>query len=100
MWPPRSHSIPLPLGLLLVTVAVSPVSAGTITWSGPASPCGSTLQACINGAAAGDIVEVATNVPINEDITINKSLELTAAPGFTPVIGDLHFVQLLNPAPL
>jgi hypothetical protein len=98
MRPPRSRSNPVLF--LLVTVVVSPASAGTITWSGPASPCGSTLQACINGAAAGDIVEVATNLPINEDITINKSLELTAAPGFAPVIGDLHFVQLLNPAPL
>jgi hypothetical protein len=96
----RHRSILIPLSVFLVCVMVSPVSALTHTWSGPASPCGSTLQGCINGAAPGDIVRVATNVPINEDITVAKSLELTAAPGFSPVIGPFHFVLLSNPAEL
>jgi hypothetical protein len=72
----------------------------THTWSGPASPCGSTLQNCINASSPGDVVEVATNVPINEDLTIAKSLTLTAAPGFSPSLSPLHFVLLSNPNPL
>lgn len=96
----RSTFPHLSLCLLLTGATASPVAAGTVTWSGPASPCGATLQTCIDGAAAGDVVEVATNVPILEDLTIAKSLTLTAAPGFTPVIGDLHSVLLTNPAPL
>jgi len=90
----------IPLTFLLAGAMTSPASALTHTWNGPASPCGSTLQGCINGAAAGDVVQVATNIPINEDITIAKSLTLTAALGFSPVIGDLHFVLLTNPSPL
>lgn len=81
------------------SVAVSAVSGGTITWSGPASPCGTTLQACINGATPGDVIEVATNVPIYEDLTIEKSLTLTAALGFSPILGDPHSVVLSNPEP-
>jgi hypothetical protein len=97
----RPRSLLLPLGILVLVAAVPPVSAATThTWSGPASPCGSTLQGCIDAAAAGDIVEVATNVPINEDLTVAKSLELRGALGFTPVLGDLHYVLLSNPSPL
>jgi hypothetical protein len=80
--------------------AALPASAGTVTWSGPASPCGATLQACINGAASGDVIEVATNAPIHEDLTIGKSLELLAAPGFSPVLADLRAVLLTNPGAL
>jgi hypothetical protein len=95
----RRHRFLLVSAILsLSSAAVSPASAGTLTWSGPASPCGSTLQGCINGAGSGDIVEVATNVPIHEDLTIDKSLELAAAPGFSPVLGDLRTVLLTNPA--
>ena len=99
----RHRSMLIPVVLLLfsfTTLEGSPASAATRTWSGPASPCGSTLQGCINGASPGDIVEVATNVPINEDLTIDKSLTLTAALGFTPILADLHSVLLSNPAPL
>lgn len=95
----RHRSMLIPLTILLSSFVVLSPSADTHTWSGPASPCGATLQACINGAAAGDIIEVATNLLINEDITIDKSLELTAAPGFSPVIGNFHFVLLSNPSP-
>jgi hypothetical protein len=73
--------------------------AVTYTWNGPASPCGSTLQNCINFASAGDVVQVATNVSINEDLTIDKSLTLRAAPGFSPALSPLRIVLLTNPNP-
>ena len=60
--------------------------ADTRTYPGPA-PCNTTLQACINGATAGDTIELATNSAIDENLTISKSLTLRGATGFDPVIG-------------
>jgi hypothetical protein len=57
------------------------------------------LQDCINGASAGDIVRVATNTPIAQHLTIDKSLTLRAATGFTPVMDTGRFVTITNPNP-
>jgi hypothetical protein len=58
------------------------------TWTFPSvsAPCNTTLQACIDGAAAGDTVEVATNTPITTLTEITKSLTLRGASGFSPVL--------------
>src|SRR5690606_14582850 len=64
------------LGLLLV----NPALAATRTWPG-AAPCDATLQACIEASASGDIVLIASDIAINEDITLSQSLSLLAAPG-------------------
>ncbi|NEZ04936.1 right-handed parallel beta-helix repeat-containing protein [Wenzhouxiangella sp. XN201] len=61
-------------------------SGETFTYPGGA-PCQGTLQACIDGAAAGDTVELATHASIMEDLQIAKSLTLRAAEGFLPIIG-------------
>ncbi len=63
-----------------------PAAAGALTFPG-AAPCDTTLQACINGAASGDVVEIATDTPIPGNLTIGKSLTLRPAPGFAPTIG-------------
>jgi len=60
--------------------------AATLTYPGDA-PCDASLQACLDGAAAGDIVELATSAPIDETLEITKGLTLRAAEGFVPVIG-------------
>jgi len=56
------------------------------TWPTDPPPCDSThtLQKCIDSAAAGDTVEIATNGPISESLTIQASLTLRAADGFAP----------------
>ena len=70
------------LAVLVAAVAACPLSAAT--W--PSAGCAGTLQACIDAAAAGDIVEIATDGPIDETPQIDdKSLTLRAAAGFTPV---------------
>lgn len=75
--------------LLLATV---PASAATLTWPG-AAPCNTTLQACIDAAVAGDIVEIATNIPIAESPSIDgKSLTLRAATGFTPSLTAYNYI--------
>ncbi|MFK7954790.1 MAG: hypothetical protein AB8B96_01750, partial [Lysobacterales bacterium] len=58
--------------------------------------CTTTLQACIDNAEEGDIVDVATATPIDEDLLINKSLVLRAADGISPVIGAGSTAQTLT----
>jgi hypothetical protein len=57
--------------------------AATLSYPG-AAPCATTLQACIDAALPGDIVQLATNSAIVEVVTFAKSLTLEPAPGFTP----------------
>lgn len=65
------------LGLALI--AAGATNAATRTWPGNA-PCAGTLQACIDASAAGDEVLIATAAEIDENITLNKSFALRAAP--------------------
>lgn len=74
----RAHRI-APLLLLLAPAA----GAGDFTWPGPA-PCDSTLQACIDAAAAGDRIRVASDGPIDQHLSITRSLRLLPEPGYRP----------------
>jgi len=56
------------------------------TWPGGAAPCDTTLQACINGSANDDIVQLVTDGPIDEDLLVTKPLSLVAASGHRPVL--------------
>lgn len=71
--------------ILFVSWHASIANSAILTYPGPA-PCNTTLQACINSAANGDIVEIATNSTISESITIDKSLTLKQATGYSPVL--------------
>lgn len=80
------------LVLLALVFHATGSAASTERWPGPA-PCNATLQACIDAATAGDIVEVAYYPPIDESLTISKSLTLRGLSGagiaavpFTPTI--------------
>ncbi len=53
-------------------------------WPG-AAPCDTTLQACIDGSANDDTIQIQSNGPIDEDLNVNKPLSLVAAAGFRPV---------------
>ncbi|MBI5612225.1 MAG: hypothetical protein HY942_04020 [Gammaproteobacteria bacterium] len=87
----RTFSVSIAAGLLSL-LAVTAVSAATLTYPG-AAPCNTTLQACIDAAASGDIVEIATNTPIAESPSIDsKSLTLRAAAGFTPALTAYNYV--------
>lgn len=81
---------------LMVLAMQAHAGGAVLAWPGPA-PCHATLQACISAAAAGDIVEVATDGPINESIEIfGKSLTLRAASGFQPVIVPAPFTDAID----
>lgn len=84
MHPSKAHIFSASAALLLCLAGLSP--AATLIYPGDA-PCDGSLPACLDGAAAGDIVEIATDVPVDEDLAITKSLTLRAADGAAPVIG-------------
>jgi hypothetical protein len=90
---PRLLTRLVPAIVLLTCAALA--SAATRTWPGN-PPCAGTLQACIDASAAGDEVLIATTAEIDENITLNKSFALRAAPNqvarFAPgrsVIGQM-----------
>jgi hypothetical protein len=87
------------LGVGLVLAGGRAALAETRTFPG-AAPCDTTLQACVDGATEGDVVQLATNGPIAEGVSIAKSLTLEAAPGFTPQFAAAHNVdvQMTDPA--
>jgi len=60
-------------GLIIVPTA----QAASFNW--PSAACPGTLQACINSAAPGDEIQIVTEAPILETVSvINKSLRLYA----------------------
>jgi hypothetical protein len=89
----RRLRLALPIGAL---AAVMPAAAGVLTWPG-AAPCNATLQDCIESAAADDVVEIASDGPINESIEIfGKSLTLRPAAGFAPVLQGGPFSDVID----
>lgn len=84
--PTRKSSLGrLPFALLLTALSASDLSAAT--W--PSGGCAGTLQACIDAAAPGEVIEIATAGPIPESPQINdKSLTLRPAAGFTPLFAS------------
>lgn len=82
MTEPRPTRALAALALTLATLAAAPPAVALVTYPG-AAPCDGTLQACIDGVAAGETVEIATATPIMESLTIGKDLTLRSAPGVT-----------------
>jgi hypothetical protein len=81
---------------LFVTLAAlaAPASAAAVTYTWPgAAPCNTTLAACITAAAAGSVVEIATNGPIDEEVFFSKSLVVRAAPGYRPAFAPTRDVN-------
>jgi hypothetical protein len=71
-------------------------AATTWTFPSASAPCNTTLQACIDGAMAGDTVEVATNAPVTTPVELNKSLTLRGAIGFSPVLSSTAVTAAAN----
>lgn len=67
-------------GLAAAALAASTPAAALVSYPG-AAPCDGTLQACLDGVAAGETIEIATATPILESLTLGKSLTLRSAAG-------------------
>jgi hypothetical protein len=72
--------------LVLIAAASAPVHAGglVLQWPGVA-PCATTLQACVDAASNGSVIQIVTDTPIPENINLyNRSLSLVAGSGYHP----------------
>jgi hypothetical protein len=82
--------------------------AATLTWPNllGVGACTGTLQACIDGAAPGDTVQIGADdllfpdayTAVDEFITIGKSLTLRAAVGIDAVFAPTRGIAVLSPA--
>jgi hypothetical protein len=68
----------LSLTILLFTAMGPAAIAAPVGWPSGTAPCNSTLQACIDGVGSGITIEIRTSTPINENLSINKSIGLEA----------------------
>ena len=77
--------------LVLGLLAAAPAArALPNVWLYPSSaPCDTTLQACVNAAAAGDTVRVVADVPQAGNLSLTKSLTIEGDPNVTarPALG-------------
>ena len=80
----------------LASLAGRSTAAGGVRTYPAAAPCDTTLQACVDAAEPGDVVEIATDDPIAESVTIDKSLTLVAAVGYRPTLVPEANVLLVN----
>lgn len=71
--------------------------AQAATWPSATAPCNGTLQACINATAAGGSVLLRSSATIDEEIVLNKSFSLYAAPGYRPVLANSRSIVASAP---
>ena len=89
---------PILLASLLVGTLAAPVAAApppTVIFTFPG--CAPTLQGCIANAPEGALIQIATNGPIDEDLNIQRSLQLRAAPDFHPVFTPFSNIFAMAP---
>ncbi|MCF6317875.1 MAG: hypothetical protein L3J83_01130 [Proteobacteria bacterium] len=81
--------------ILLILLSYSAHSA-VVIWPDSTAPCNGTLQACINSAAIGDIVEIHTSDPINESLFIGVPISVVAGSGYQPIFTTGNFINLAD----
>lgn len=92
---------------VVLALSAAPCGAATRIWPVLIGPgCNGSLQACIDGAAAGDTVRIVADdvflpnayTTVDEDLVIGKSLTLEAAPGIDAVFAEGRTVLVESPA--
>jgi hypothetical protein len=94
--------------LALLLLACSVAQAATLTWPNliGVGSCTGTLQACIDGAAPGDTVQIGADdlllpdayTAVDEFITIRKSLTLRAVTGIDAVFAPTRGISVQSPS--
>ncbi|MBL4774341.1 MAG: hypothetical protein JKX98_12415 [Alcanivoracaceae bacterium] len=83
------------LFLLLITISFTSQSA-VVIWPDSSAPCNGTLQACINASLLGDLVEIHTNIAINETLFIDSAISVIAGNGYSPSFTAGNYLQLVD----
>ena len=83
-----------------LVLAWLPMLAHATTYTFPgAAPCDGSLQHCIDSVVDGSRVEIATNAPIAEDISLyDRNLTLTSADGYAAGFGSGHWLSVTSSA--
>lgn len=86
---PSSHFLALMLALILSASAVPALHSATIAVPDDHA----TVQAAVNAAADGDIIEITNSAVYNEDVTIAKTLTLRGVEGQRPTIQNANSIE-------
>ena len=81
--------------LLLQSPRVRAESQGVTRTYPSAAPCDTTLQACIDGSADGDVINLAANIYITS-VTLNKAVSLIGAGAASTIIQALPSQRVLT----
>ena len=88
-------------GVAFNLASVSPARAsGGTTWTYPGSCNTVTLQDCIDGASAGDTIELDANDLSTEFAAIGKTLTIGAVAGFSPTLLGVYVYDGASAAPM
>ncbi len=71
-------------------------AATTRTYPTGSAPCNTTLQACIDGSAAGDTINIAAGTFITTAIVVNKSMTLTGAGPSSTILNALPNQRVIS----
>jgi len=92
----RFRSLALLAGLSPCLLLIPAAHAGVAVsvWPG-AAPCNTTLQACIDATADGNVVSVNTDTSIAESLNLyNRSLSVVAAEGRHPSLASGYWISV------
>lgn len=88
----RRHPIAFGIAALLA-LPPRPTAAEVRSFPG----CGATLQACLDAADAGDVVQIAAEDAIDGDVMIGRSVTLEPAPGAAATLAGTISVRSQEP---
>src|SRR5512147_3044625 len=81
--------------LMLQSPRVSALPLGVTRNYPGAAPCNTSLQACIDGSADGDVINIAANVYITS-VTLNKAVSLVGVSAASTIIQALPGQRVLT----
>ena len=74
--------------IIILTLSLyANLASALVIWPGSSAPCNTTLSACADAAAVGEVIEIRTNGPINETLS-TSSISLIAGDGYKPVFAS------------
>ncbi len=85
--------------LLIITSSIlTNHSVAQVIWPDTSAPCNTTLQACVDGSATGEVIEIHTSSQIDETITSTKAISLIAGVGYKPIFALDRGIEMAGTA--
>lgn len=84
--------------LLITLVLFANLNIAQVIWPDNTAPCNTTLQACVDGIAFGEAIEIHTNTEIDESISSTAAISLVAVVGYQPVFAAGRSIEMAGSA--